>query len=102
MPSPFSVDLRERVMAAVAEGASCHAMPCHAMGRRRTSASVCLVPAIGQSVFGRQVRSQPSRRAAHTLEPPRVGFDRPTRRIPTTFRNQTARPLRTLAPTVST
>ncbi|SFN03283.1 IS66 family insertion sequence element accessory protein TnpB, partial [Methylobacterium pseudosasicola] len=32
----------------------------------------------------------PGRLAAHTVEPPRIGFDCPTRRIPMTLRNQTA------------
>lgn len=31
----------------------------------------------------------PGRMAAHTVELPRIGFDRPTRCIPATFRNQT-------------
>ena len=46
----------------------------------------------GLGMDGEPSASPPGRTAAHTCKPPRIGFDRPTRRIPTTFRNQTVRP----------
>jgi len=52
MPSPLSVDLRERVVAIAAEGAFCH----RAAAR---FGSACRAPAAGQSAFGKRGRSAP-------------------------------------------
>lgn len=57
MPSPLSVDLRERVVAAVARPA---------IELPRASESAYRVPAAGRSAFTAKAKLQPNRRVATT------------------------------------